>query len=142
MLFNLAAWGVTYYVVYRQYSYYYFNQTLVSTYVDSVSYGDSRTIFGTSDPTDTLAITMGLVYSWLLWKLPFVAYAVQLTGEQPSKGLRIGSCLALLLVLLGADVLLTLFAKGFYGEWIFYAIYSLLTVAVVVVNNMGINRVK
>jgi hypothetical protein len=138
----IGVWAVDYFAIKRQYSYYYSNFVTVSTYVDAVLYSDSRAMFGTNDPTDTLAIAMSLIYSWALWKLPLCLYALHLTAEQPSKAIRIGTIVAEVLLLLAADILLTVFVKQYYGDWIFYGIYIVLTLIVALANNVSLGRGK
>ena len=48
--------------------------------------------------------------------------------------------MGMVVLLLAGDVLLTIFVKSFYGEWIFYGMYVLLGVIVVGINNGGIGR--
>lgn len=44
--------------------------------------------------------------------------------------------------MLAIDILLTIFTLSFYADWIFFGIYTLLTVIVVVINNNSLNRTK
>jgi len=138
----IAVWAIDYFAVGRQYSYYYYNLTTVSSYVDTTTYSDSRTIFGTADPTDTLAIAMSLIYSWLLWKGPLCIYILHLTAEQSSKGLRIGSFAIMVVLCLAGDILLTIFAESIHGEWIYYGLFVLLATVVVLINNYNLDRTK
>ena len=108
---NVGIWAVDYYSVKRQYSYYYYNNTTVSAYIDSTTYIDSTQMFTNSDPNDTVGVVVALVYGWVLWKGPLSVYALHLSREQESIGLRFGSWVAEVLVLLAADDLLTIFAK-------------------------------
>lgn len=132
-------WAINYYAVGRQNSTYYKNSYTVSPYIDTVSYASSTSMF-TSDPTDTLGTAMGLLYGWVLWKAPLVIWVLHLTHNQPSKGLRIGSWAAFVVLLLAADILLTIFALSFYADWIFFGIYVILGLIVVLVNEGGLGR--
>ena len=45
-------------------------------------------------------------------------------------------------LLVAADVLLAIFAKSFYGDWIFFGIFILVCLLVSLINNAGISRAK
>ena len=138
----IGVWAVDYFAVGRQYSYYYYNSVIVSSAVDTAAHASSQTMFGTADFTDTLSIAMGLLYSWLLWKGPLCGFVLHLTAEQTSKGMRIGTFAGLVVLCLAGDILLTIFAKSFHGEWIYYGLFTILAVVVVLINNAGIGRAK
>ena len=72
-------------------------------------------MFGSLDPEDTLGTAMALVYSWVLWKGSLMIYALHLTAQQESKGVRLGSWIALVLIMLAIDILLTIFAIHVYS---------------------------
>ena len=138
----VGVWAIDYFAVGRQYSYYYSNSTTMSAAIDSSTYTDSTVIFSPNDPTDTLSVAMGLLYSWLLWKGPLCVYVLQLTSNQMSKGVRIGSFVAMVVLCLAGDILLSIFARSFHGDWIYYGLFVLLATVVVLVNNSGIGRAK
>ena len=46
------------------------------------------------------------------------------------------------MLLLAADILLTIYAKTIYGEWIFFGIYLLITLIFSIIGNAEIGRVK
>ena len=77
---NIGAWAVDYYAVKRQYSYYYYNPMTFATTIDATQYTNAATMFSPDDPTDTISIVMALAYSWILWKVPLVVYALHLTA--------------------------------------------------------------
>ena len=56
--------------------------------------------------------------------------------------MRFGSFIAFVAILLTVDILLTIYALSFYGEWIFYAFYMVLAIIVVMINNAGLGRGK
>ena len=99
-------------------------------------------MFGTDDPTDTLAIAVSLIYSWVFWKAPVILYALHLSKRQESMGLKIGLFVGEAVILLAVDILLTIFVKSFYGDHIFAAAYVILTLIVAIVNNAGVSRIK
>ena len=47
-----------------------------------------------------------------------------------------------MVLLVAADVLLAIFAKSFYGDWIFFGIFILVCLLVSLINNAGISRAK
>lgn len=54
--------------------------------------------------------------------------------------LRIVSCVALFVVLLVLDIVLTIYALSFYGDWIFFGAYVVLGLIVVLINEGGLGR--
>ena len=139
---NIGVWAVDYYAVKRQYSYYYYNYTTFSPYIDTVVYANSNLMFTPEDPFDTVGVVVAIVYSWVLWKGPLAVFVLHLSSHQESKGLRFGTWAAEVLVLLATDVLLTIFAKSFYSELIFYGVYLLVTLIVALIANSGLSRAK
>ena len=77
---NLGIWALDTYVIKRQYSYYYYNSMTFSESIDTTSYTSGTQMFSPDDPNDTLGVTMGLIYGWVLWKLPLVVYLFHLTS--------------------------------------------------------------
>ncbi len=75
---NIGIWAIDYNAVNRQASIYYYNTFTVSSYVDTVTYANSVSMFPTSNPFDTLGTAMALVYSWVLWKGPILIYVLHL----------------------------------------------------------------
>ena len=139
---NVGIWALDYYSIKRQYSYYYYNTTTAYPYIDTNTYTDSTSIFTTTDPNDTVGVVVGIAYSWILWKGPITVYALHLSSMHESKGLRFGTWIAEVLVLLAMDILLSIFAKSFYGDWIFFGAYVMLTLIVALVANSGLSRAK
>ena len=91
---NVAIWAIDYYSVKRQDSFYYYNNYPIATTIDITIYTSVTQMFGSDDPNDSLGTTMALIYGWLLWKTPLAVYALHLTSQQESKGMRIGTWIA------------------------------------------------
>lgn len=104
--------------------------------MDIVSYTDSTYIFaGNSTGTNSpIAVAMSLVFSWILWKLSLIVFCYHIISREEGKGLRIGTALALLISLLGIDIVLTIFALNFYNDYVFYGAFTVLAVIVSLVN--------
>lgn len=85
---------------------------------------------------------MALLYAWVFWKGPLMAFALHLTYRQEGQALRFGSWAALFIILLATDILLTIFGLSFYGDWTFFTFYTILTVIVVLINYNGIGKTK
>jgi hypothetical protein len=100
-------------------------------------------MFTTVNIDVTVSVAMSLVYSWLLWKLPLIVYSYNLIEKrEEGKGIKYGTYIGLIIILLAVDILLTVFVLPVYNEYIFYGIYVILTLLVAIINNSGLNRTK
>jgi hypothetical protein len=133
---NIGVWAIDYLAVGIQSSYYYTNNLKVSSYTDTYSYTDSTQMFtsSSSSTNSALAVAMSLIYSWILWKASLIVFSYQIVSREEGKGLRVGTVITLLLVLLTIDILLTIFALSFYNDYIFFGAYVIFTVVVGLVN--------
>lgn len=137
---NVAIWAIDYYAVSVQASYFYNNAMTVSSYTDITSamatYTDSTKMFGSSTNSSgsPIAVAMSLIYSWILWKISLIVFSWHSVSREEASGLRIGTIVTLILVLLAFDILLTIFALNVYNDYIFYAAYVLFASVVVLVN--------
>lgn len=96
-----------------QASNYYSVSYYVSTYVGATT-TDSTQLY-TSSLTDVLPTAMGLVYSWLLWKLPLMVFAYHACNRQPSLGMKLLSVSVLTIVMAAIDILGTIFLLSIYN---------------------------
>lgn len=133
---NLGIWAIDYYAVGTQASYYYNSNFKVSSYTDATIYSDSTQMFTTStnSPGSPVGVAMSLIYTWILWKFALIAFAYQVISREEKNGLRIGTIVTLILVLLAFDILLTIFALTYYNDYIFFAAFALFASVVVLVN--------
>jgi len=76
---------------------------------------------------------MSLVFSWVLWKFSLIIYTFHITSKEESSNLRIGTVVTLFFVLVGADIVCTIFLN-FYNDYLFLACYLLLSIIIVAVN--------
>ena len=103
--------------------------TVLATYADSTKIFTGKE----NNQYSTIAVAMSLVFSWVLWKLALIVYTYQITSREESVNLRIGTVLTLFFVLVGADIVCTIFLT-FYNDYIFMGGYLLLSIVVVAVN--------
>jgi hypothetical protein len=132
----LAVWAIDYFAVGVQASYFYNNAMTVSSYTNSVAYADSTQMFTTNvnGPGSPVGVAMSLIYSWILWKAALIVFAYQSVSKEESQGLRIGTIVTLVLVLLAFDILLTIFALNTYNDIIFFAAFIVFSTVVALVN--------
>ncbi len=136
MAINIGVWAIDYLAVGTQASYYYSNIFQISGYTDTAAYTDSTAMFSTlsNGPNSAVGVAMSLIYSWLLWKLSLMVFTYQVVSREEGSGLRIGTVVTLVLVLLTLDILLTIFGLSFYSDYLFYAFYVVFGAVVVLVN--------
>lgn len=129
-------WAIDYFAVGIQASSYYTVSSTVSSYTDNTGITDSSLLFTTSSNTvnSPVAVAMSLIYSWLLWKLSLVVFCYEVISREEGKGLRIGTTITLLGVLVTLDILLTIFALSFYNDALFFAAFVVLSAIVGAVN--------
>lgn len=142
MLFYFIAWAIDYYAVGRQATTYYYNNYAVCPYMDTTTYTDSTTIYTSIYYRDTAGVVMAILYGWVLWKGPLLAYTLHLTAHQENTCMRVGSWVATAIILLVIDILCTTFALSFYGDWFFFLFYFLFTIIVAAINNNTQGRIK
>jgi hypothetical protein len=58
------------------------------------------------------------------------------------KGVKIGTFVGLIVVLLAIDIVLTIYLLSIYNEYMFFGAYVLFTLIVAIVNNSGLGRTK
>ena len=133
VLVNVGVWAVDYFATHVQHSYYYEERFTVSANVDNNSYTDSTQMF-TESTSSVKAVAMALIFSWLLWKTAVMVYAYHVISNSESKGLRIGTFIALVLVLLAIDILLTSFAKLYWRDYGFMGVAIIFISIVALVN--------
>ena len=110
---NIGVWALDFFVVKKtQQSFYYLAGYTVASSLDGTTYASSDLVV--TDSHSTLSVAMGLVYSWLLWKLSLMVYSYHLISNSEGKILRIGTFIALAVVILGLDILLTIFAPFYW----------------------------
>ncbi len=83
---------------------------------------------------------MSLIYSWLLWKLSLVVFSYEVISREEGRGLRVGTTITLLAVLVSLDILLTIFALSFYNDVIFFAAFIIFAAIVGLVNSKDKGR--
>lgn len=136
----VVVWAIAYKASGHQASTYYHNSYAVNPYIDNTSYSTSSFMFLNIDIKDAEGVGLSVLYAWLLWKFPLVLWVLHLTHNQESKGLRFASWIALLVLLLILDVLLTTYGLSFYGDWVFFGMYVVFGLIVVLVNEGGLGR--
>jgi len=134
-------WALDFFAIGRQASNYYSSNFSISSAIDSVTYTDSTAIVANS--SDTLGIAMGLIYSWVLWKFPLVIYSFHLISKrEEGAGVKYGTFIGMIIVLLAIDILLTIFALSIYNEYMYFGANFILTLIVALINNSSLNKTK
>jgi len=86
---------------------------------------------------------MGLIYSWVLWKFPLVIYSFHLISKrEEGAGVKYGTFIGMIIVLLAIDILLTIFALSIYNEYMYFGANFILTLIVALINNSSLNKTK
>ena len=78
---------------------------------------------------------MSLLFSWVMWKFPLSMFSLALAWPNQNKIIRFVTWGISVLVLLLVDILLTIFAKEFYKQYMFFVINGILAMIVSVLNN-------
>jgi len=84
MALNIGVWAIDYFVVQIQASYYYSKDAKISTYIDAATTPASVSAMFSSSSNginSALSVSMSLVYSWLLWKLPLIVFSYHLVSK-------------------------------------------------------------
>jgi hypothetical protein len=143
LVVNIGMWAIDYFAVGVQASHYYTTAYSVSSAVDVSTYSSSTAVFGSTNTNDVLPIAMSLIYSWVLWKFPLIVYSYHLIEKKvEGKGVKIGTFVGLIVVLLAIDIVLTIYLLSIYNEYMFFGAYVLFTLIVAIVNNSGLGRTK
>ena len=85
----------------------------------------------------TFGISMGLLLEWIIWKAPlvFFTYNCIKLNEGKMKFIVLTVCLV---ILLGADIALTLFVSDIYNNYMYFGLFSLITVIASIVCNRSL----
>jgi hypothetical protein len=129
-IFAIDRFGVT-----PQNSYAYWNKLHVSVYTSHNTYSNSSNMYNDATLLTAANMAMGILYSWLLWKLPLMVLLFELVSNQESKVVRFVPLGVVFVVLLAADIVLSVLLYQLYAEWMFYAGYFVLGMIVVGVGN-------
>ncbi len=126
----VAIWALDKYATdFKQTSNYYKKSFTVSPSISSQLYASSRDIYTNSVLNEPASIVMSLLFSWILWKLPLMAFMAQLVWVCPSLPKRIGSIIGTTLICLIVDSIMTVFLIDYWTHWMFFLMASCLIVA-------------
>lgn len=83
MALNIGVWAIDYFAVQIQASYYYSKDAKISTFVDTSPPATVSAMFSGSSNgfNSVISVSMSLVYSWLLWKLPLIVFSYHLVSK-------------------------------------------------------------
>jgi hypothetical protein len=144
--FYIAIWAISRYAVTHISSYYYNVSHRYSPSISGNHTANGCSLSATpskntanfaSDPQLRAAdsVALSLIYSWIMWKLPFSLFILHLAFEQPNRILKYVSWAISLVLMLAVDLLLTIFVYNYYQEYMFFAFSAVLGIAVSMINN-------
>lgn len=84
---------------------------------------------------------MGLLLEWITWKAPlvFFTYNCIKLNQGKMKFIVLSVCL---MILLGADIALTIFVSDIYNNYMYFGLFSLITVIASIICNHSLQRTK
>lgn len=90
---------------------------------------------------DAKTLALDLVLQWVMWKGPLLLFTYNCLrlNETKMKWILFGVSA---LVVIAADVVLTIFLLSIYNTMMFFGLFSLVTIIVAIVGNMSLDRTK
>jgi hypothetical protein len=83
MALNIGVWAIDYFAVQIQASYYYSKNATISSFIDTAAQTSVANLFSsnTNGISSALSVSMSLIYSWILWKLPLIVFSYHLVSK-------------------------------------------------------------